>query len=104
MHANNWRHFFFLLKKTKTILRTHDVQAASVKRQMAALTNTLGHCVDQIIYVCMVAKNMKHTNAIECFPPKCSMEPISCIVNQVKVNLPGNCSTCSLPAVIYAHN
>ena len=43
-------HFFF--KKTKTILRTHDVQAASVKRQMIALTSSLDPCVEQkIIYL-----------------------------------------------------
>jgi hypothetical protein len=94
MHANNWRHFFFL-KKTKTILQTHDVQAASVKRQMAALTNTLDPCVEQkIIYLYHGCKEYGTHQRHRIFPLKCSMEPIPCTVNQVKVNLPCNCSTC----------
>ena len=65
----------FFLKKTKTILRTHDVQAASVKRQMAALTNTIDPCVEQkIIYLYHGCKEYG--------------------THQRHRILPGNCSTC----------
>lgn len=60
----------FFLKKTKTILWTHDVQAASVKRQMAALTNTLDPCVEQkIIYVYYGCKEYGTHQCHRIFPP-----------------------------------